>query len=66
MPSLAERPLWQWGHHAGGRMLVSILASFAAFQADLISARTKATLTVVRVNGPRLDKTVPHPANVLA
>ena len=42
-------------------MLVGILASFAAFEADLISARTKAALAVVRKNGSRSGKPIGNP-----
>jgi DNA invertase Pin-like site-specific DNA recombinase len=45
-----------------GRMLVGILASFAAFEADLISARTKAALAVVRRNGSRSGRPIGNPA----
>ena len=44
-----------------GRMLVGILASFAAFEADLISARTKAALEVVRKNGSRSGRPIGNP-----
>jgi DNA invertase Pin-like site-specific DNA recombinase len=44
-----------------GRMLVGILASFAAFEADLISARTKAALAVVRKSGSRSGKPIGNP-----
>lgn len=44
-----------------GRMLVGILASFAAFEADLISARTKAALAVVRENGSRSGRPIGNP-----
>jgi DNA invertase Pin-like site-specific DNA recombinase len=44
-----------------GRMLVGILASFAAFEADLISARTKAALAVVRRNGSRSGRPIGNP-----
>jgi DNA invertase Pin-like site-specific DNA recombinase len=44
-----------------GRMLVGILASFAAFEADLISARTKAALAVVRRSGSRSGKPIGNP-----
>lgn len=44
-----------------GKMLVGILASFAAFEADLISARTKAALAVVRVNGSRSGRKIGNP-----
>jgi DNA invertase Pin-like site-specific DNA recombinase len=44
-----------------GRMLVGILASFAAFEADLISARTKAALMVVKQNGSRSGKPIGNP-----
>ena len=43
-------------------MLVGILASFAAFEADLISARTKAALEVVRRNGSRSGRPIGNPA----
>jgi DNA invertase Pin-like site-specific DNA recombinase len=42
-------------------MLVGILASFAAFEADLISARTKAALAVVRKNGSKSGKAIGNP-----
>jgi DNA invertase Pin-like site-specific DNA recombinase len=45
-----------------GRVLVGILASFAAFEADLISARTKAALEVVRKNGSRSGRPIGNPA----
>jgi DNA invertase Pin-like site-specific DNA recombinase len=45
-----------------GRMLVGILASFAAFEAELISARTKAALQVVRENGSRSGKRIGNPS----
>jgi DNA invertase Pin-like site-specific DNA recombinase len=44
-----------------GRMLVGILASFAAFEADLISARTKAALEVVRQNGSKSGRKIGNP-----
>ena len=44
-----------------GRMLVGILASFAAFEADLISARTKAALAVVRKNGSKSGRPIGNP-----
>jgi DNA invertase Pin-like site-specific DNA recombinase len=44
-----------------GRMLASILASFAAFEADLISARTKAALAVVRRNGSKSGRKIGNP-----
>ena len=44
-----------------GRMLVGILASFAAFEADLISARTKAALRVVKENGSRSGRPIGNP-----
>ena len=44
-----------------GRMLVGILASFAAFEADLISARTKAALAVVKKSGSRSGKPIGNP-----
>jgi DNA invertase Pin-like site-specific DNA recombinase len=44
-----------------GRMLASILASFAAFEADLISARTKAALAVVRKNGSKSGRRIGNP-----
>jgi len=44
-----------------GRMLVGILSSFAAFEADLISARTKAALAVVRKNGSRSGRPIGNP-----
>jgi DNA invertase Pin-like site-specific DNA recombinase len=36
-----------------GRMLVSILSLFAAFEADMISARTRSALAHVKRNGSR-------------
>ena len=42
-------------------MLAGILASFAAFEADLISARTKAALAVVRTNGSKSGKQIGNP-----
>jgi DNA invertase Pin-like site-specific DNA recombinase len=45
-----------------GRMLSSILASFAAFEADLISARTKAALRVVKQNGSRSGRPIGNPS----
>lgn len=44
-----------------GRMLVGILSSFAAFEADLISARTKAALAHVKRNGSRSGKPIGNP-----
>lgn len=44
-----------------GRMLVGILASFAAFEADLISARTKSALEVVRRNGSKSGRKIGNP-----
>ena len=44
-----------------GRMLVGILASFAAFEADLISARTRAALAVVRETGSKSGKPIGNP-----
>jgi DNA invertase Pin-like site-specific DNA recombinase len=44
-----------------GRMLVGILASFAAFEADLISARTKAALAVVKKRGSKSGKPIGNP-----
>lgn len=44
-----------------GRMLVSILSSFAAFEADLISARTKAALAHVKRNGSRSGRPIGNP-----
>jgi DNA invertase Pin-like site-specific DNA recombinase len=44
-----------------GRMLASILASFAAFEADLISARTRAALAVVRKNGSKSGRRIGNP-----
>jgi DNA invertase Pin-like site-specific DNA recombinase len=43
------------------RMLVGILSSFAQFEADLISARTKAALAVVRKSGSRSGKPIGNP-----
>jgi DNA invertase Pin-like site-specific DNA recombinase len=45
-----------------GRMLAGILASFAAFEGDLISARTKAALAVVRANGSRSGRRIGNPS----
>ena len=45
-------------------MLVGILASFAAFEADLISARTRAALAVVQKNGSRSGRRIGNPAFV--
>ncbi len=42
-------------------MLVGILASFAAFEADLISARTKAALAVVKKNGSKSGRPIGNP-----
>lgn len=39
-----------------GKLLVSILAGFAAFEADLVAARTKAGLEVARSKGRRLGR----------
>lgn len=47
-----------------GRMLVGILSSFAAFEADLISARTKAALAVVKRNGSRSGRPIGNPGFV--
>lgn len=44
-----------------GRMLAGILASFAAFEADLISARTKAALAHVRANGSKSGRAIGNP-----
>lgn len=44
-----------------GKMLAGILASFAAFEADLISARTKAALAVVRRSGSRSGRPIGNP-----
>jgi DNA invertase Pin-like site-specific DNA recombinase len=44
-----------------GRMLVSILSSFAAFEADMISARTKAALAHVKRNGSRSGRPIGNP-----
>ena len=51
-----------------GKMLVSILASFAEFEADLISARTKAGLEAARRKGKKLGgpNLKPVPPDVLA
>lgn len=46
---------------AEGRMLVGILSSFAQFEADLISARTKSALAVVRKNGSRSGRPIGNP-----
>lgn len=46
---------------AEGRMLVGILASFAAFESDLIAARTKAALAVVRANGSKSGRKIGNP-----
>jgi DNA invertase Pin-like site-specific DNA recombinase len=45
-----------------GRMLVGILASFAQFEADLISARTKAALRFVKENGSRSGRPIGNPS----
>jgi DNA invertase Pin-like site-specific DNA recombinase len=45
-----------------GRMLVSILSSFAAFEADMISARTKAALAHVKRNGSRSGRPIGNPS----
>lgn len=45
-----------------GRMLVGILASFAAFEADLISARTRAALAVVRTSGSKSGRPTGNPS----
>jgi DNA invertase Pin-like site-specific DNA recombinase len=42
-------------------MLVSVLQAFAAFEADLISARTKAALAVVRRTGSRSGRPIGNP-----
>ena len=42
-------------------MLVGILSSFAAFEADLISARTKAALAVVKKNGSKSGRPIGNP-----
>ncbi len=47
-----------------GRMLVGILASFAAFEADLISARTKSALAQVKRNGSKSGKPIGNPGFV--
>lgn len=44
-----------------GKMLVGILATFAAFEADLISARVKASLEVVRRKGSKSGKPIGNP-----
>jgi len=44
-----------------GRMLSGILASFAAFEADLISQRTRAALALVRKNGSKSGKPIGNP-----
>ena len=44
-----------------GKMLASILSAFAAFEADLISARTKAALRVVKQNGSRSGRPIGNP-----
>jgi len=44
-----------------GRMLAGILSSFAQFEADLISARTRAALAVVRRNGSRSGRRIGNP-----
>lgn len=44
-----------------GKMLATILAAFAAFEADMISARTKAGLRVVRTNGSRSGRKIGNP-----
>jgi DNA invertase Pin-like site-specific DNA recombinase len=45
-----------------GRMLVSILSSFAAFEADMISARTKAALQHVQAHGSKSGRPVGNPS----
>lgn len=45
-----------------GRMLIGILSSFAQFEADLISARTKAALAVVKRNGSRTGRPIGNPS----
>lgn len=47
---------------AEGRMLIGILSSFAQFEADLISARTKAALAVVKRNGSRIGRPIGNPS----
>jgi DNA invertase Pin-like site-specific DNA recombinase len=47
-------------------MLVGILASFAAFEADLISARTKAALAVVKKSGSRSGKPIGNPTRPIS
>ena len=42
-------------------MLVGILSSFAQFEADLISARTKAALRVVKANEARSGRPIGNP-----
>jgi DNA invertase Pin-like site-specific DNA recombinase len=42
-------------------MLVGILASFAAFESDLIAARTRAALRVVKQNGSRSGRPIGNP-----
>jgi DNA invertase Pin-like site-specific DNA recombinase len=44
-----------------GRMLVGILATFAAFEADLISARTKSALAVVKLTGSKSGRPIGNP-----
>lgn len=44
-----------------GRMLIGILSTFAAFEADLISARTKAGLAHVKKHGSRSGRPIGNP-----
>jgi DNA invertase Pin-like site-specific DNA recombinase len=44
-----------------GRMLVSILSSFAAFEADMISARTRAALAHVKQHGSKSGRAIGNP-----
>lgn len=45
-----------------GKMLIGILATFAAFEADLISQRTKAALAHVKKHGSKSGKKIGNPA----
>jgi DNA invertase Pin-like site-specific DNA recombinase len=45
-----------------GRMLVAVLASFAAFEADMVSARTRAALDHVRAVGSRSGRPIGNPS----
>jgi DNA invertase Pin-like site-specific DNA recombinase len=44
-----------------GKMFVGILASFAAFEADLISQRTQAALAIVKKNGSKSGRSIGNP-----